>query len=76
MSWGMRKNPPEWNAKQLHAMHWLRRSTLKNAPAWRLKVALREVYAKAVSSNNQAQASANLRAWLCWSAPNIDAYLS
>ena len=64
--WGMRRNPAGWSKGQLHAMHWLQRSTLKSARAWRLKMALREVYARARAHNNAEQAGADLRAWLSW----------
>jgi len=64
--WGMRKNPSGWTAKQLDAMHWLQRCTLKSARAWRLKMALREVYARARVHNSAEQAGADLRAWLSW----------
>jgi Transposase len=39
---GMRKNPAGWTAAQTTAMHWLQRSALKSARAWRLRMALRE----------------------------------
>ena len=42
----MRKNPAGWTAAQTTAMHWLQRSALKSARAWRLRMALREVYAR------------------------------
>lgn len=64
--WGMRKNPSGWSRKQAQAMHWLQRSNLKSARAWRLKQALREVYAEATASNCPEQAGAALRAWLSW----------
>lgn len=64
--WGMRRNPAGWSKGQLQAMHWLQRSTLKSARAWRLKMALREVYARARAHNNAEQAGADLRAWLSW----------
>lgn len=64
--WGMRKNPSGWSAKQTDAMHWLQHSNLKSARAWRLKQALREVYAQALVSNSQELASAALRSWLSW----------
>lgn len=64
--WGMRKNPPDWNRKQMTAMHWLQRSNLKSARAWRLKQALREVYAVAVASNDETLARAALTKWLSW----------
>ncbi|MBD3743420.1 MAG: ISL3 family transposase, partial [Stenotrophomonas sp.] len=66
LMWGMRKNPGGWSKKQTEAMHWLQRSNLKSARAWRLKQALREVYAKAASSNCSEQAGEALRAWLSW----------
>jgi transposase len=64
--WGMRRNPQGWSRRQLDAMHWLQRSALKSARAWRLKMALREVYAAARAHNSVGQAAADLRAWLSW----------
>lgn len=64
--WGMRRNPSTWSARQLDAMHWLQRSTLKSARAWRLKMALRAVYARATAHNSIEQAASDLRAWLSW----------
>jgi len=64
--WGMRKNPSGWSAKQWDAMYGLQRSKLASARAWRLKMALREVYAKAVASNDAVQAEADLGRWLSW----------
>jgi transposase len=66
LMWGMRRNPAGWSRAQLHAMHWLQRSTLKSARAWRLKMALREVYARARAHNSAEQAARDLRAWLSW----------
>ena len=66
LMWGMRRNPTGWSRHQLNAMHWLQHSALKSARAWRLKMALREVYAQARSHNSQAQAATDLRAWLSW----------
>lgn len=64
--WAMRKNPENWNRKQIDTMHWLQRSNLKSARAWRLKQALRAVYADAVASNDEPAARLALRAWLSW----------
>ena len=64
--WGMRKNPMGWTIKQFDAMHWLQRSGLRSARAWRLRMALREVYARAVASNDPQLARADLNAWLSW----------
>ena len=66
LRWGMRRNPADWSAGQLDAMYWLQRSRLKSARAWRLKMALREVYAQARAHNDASRASADLRAWLSW----------
>ncbi len=64
--WAMRKNPENWNRKQIDTMHWLQRSNLKSARAWRLKQALRTVYARVVQSNDERLARAELTAWLSW----------
>jgi len=64
--WGMRKNPDGWSQRQTNAMHWLQHSGLKSARAWRLKMALREVYARAAASNDAQRARADLNAWLSW----------
>jgi transposase len=66
LMWGMRKNPDGWSAKQTNAMHWLQHSSLKSARAWRLKMALREVYARAAASNDPVLARSELNAWLSW----------
>ena len=66
LMWGMRKNPSGWSRTQLNAMHWLQHSGLKSARAWRLKMALREVYARAAASNDPHGARADLSAWLSW----------
>jgi transposase len=47
-------------------MHWLQRANLKTARAWRLKMALREVFANARGHNQAELASAELKAWLSW----------
>lgn len=47
-------------------MHWLQRSHLKTARAWRIKMALREVYARANQSNDPDSAQADLKHWLGW----------
>ena len=62
----MRKTPSDWSARQLGAMYWQQRSTLKSARAWRLKMALREVYALARGHNDSQRASVDLQARLSW----------
>ena len=64
--WGMRRNPKDWSQTQLNAMHWLQRANLKTARAWRLKMALREVFAKARTHNDAELASADLQRWISW----------
>lgn len=66
LTWGMRRNPDGWSVNQTNAMHWLQHSTLRSARAWRLKMALRSVYANAVRHNNATQAKSELKAWLSW----------
>jgi transposase len=66
LAWGMRRNPKGWSKKQVNAMHWLQHSTLKSARAWRLKMALRAVYAKAAQQNCAVQAQADLLSWISW----------
>ena len=66
LTWGMRRNPQGWSVKQTNAMHWLQHSTLKSARAWRLKMALRAVYAKATQENSAEQAKADLLGWVSW----------
>ena len=64
--WGMRRNPSGWSHTQTEAMHWLQRANLKTARAWRLKMALREVFANARTHNQAELAGAELKAWLSW----------
>jgi transposase len=66
LTWGMRRNPDGWSVKQTNALHWLQLSTLRSARAWRLKMALRTVYANAARHNNATQAKSELKAWLSW----------
>jgi transposase len=66
LMWGMRRNPSGWSRPQINAMHWLQKSGLKSARAWRLKMALREVYAAARQHNSSDQAGADLQGWLSW----------
>lgn len=66
LMWAMRRNPATWSRRQGDAMHWLQRSTLKSARAWRLKMGLRAVYAAAREHNDAQQATVGLKAWLSW----------
>jgi transposase len=64
--WGMRKDPSDWNQNQRNTMYVLQRSNLQSARAWRLKQALRTVYADAVHYNDAPHAEAALRGWISW----------
>jgi len=64
--WGMRRNPEDWSKNQFNAMHRLQHSNLKSARAWRLKMALRTVYANAAIHNNPTNAQNELASWLSW----------
>ena len=64
--WGMRKDSARWTRAQFEAMHWLQRSNLKSARAWRLKQALRLVYREARDSNSDAIALGALTKWMSW----------
>lgn len=66
LCWAMRKNPEHWNRQQVDTMHWLQRSNLKSARAWRLKQGLRQVYAQAVARNDESVARQALNAWMSW----------
>jgi transposase len=61
--WGLLKRASGWTRDQITQMHWLQRSGLKTARAWRLKEALRRLY----EARPDAQtAAALLDRWICW----------
>ncbi|MCP8464630.1 ISL3 family transposase [Pseudomonas sp. ZM23] len=64
--WGMRKDAAQWTPAQLNAMHWLQRTNLKSARAWRLKQALRHLYREAANSNSEPFAQQALTKWMSW----------
>ncbi len=66
LMWGMRKKPGKWNKKETNTMHYLQRSNLRSARAWRLKEALRAVYATGAQSNCAETAEAALKGWISW----------
>ena len=73
--WAMRRNPSGWSATQTQAMPWLQRANLKSSRAWRLKMGLQEVFAKARGHNDQAQARADLERWMSWTRRSrLDAF--
>lgn len=61
--WGTLKDARHWNRQQINDMHWLSRSKLKTARAWRLKEALRTVMIEAGSG---ADPEPLLRRWISW----------
>ena len=73
--WGMRRNPSGWTPTQIQAMHWLQRANLKTARAWRLKMALREIFASARAHNQAELAGTELKAWISWARRSrLDAF--
>jgi transposase len=61
--WGTLKDASNWTIEQTHQMHWLQRSGLKTARAWRLKQRLRELFAQC---SDIAEAEALLAHWINW----------
>jgi transposase len=74
--WGMRRNPSGcWTPTQIQAMRWLQRANLKTARAWRLKMALREIFASARAHNQAELAGTELKAWISWARRSrLDAF--
>ncbi len=61
--WALLKNSVNWTRKQIDTMHWLQRSGLKTARAWRLKEALCRIYQQCT---DPAEAERLLRRWISW----------
>lgn len=61
--WCWLKDKAKWTRKEQDKMSWLPQSRLKTARAWRIKEALREVYALRGDAAPRAQA---LKRWLHW----------
>jgi transposase len=61
--WTWLKDAHDWTREQLNDFHWLSRARLKTARAWRLKEALRDIYATATT---REQAEAALTRWYSW----------
>jgi transposase len=64
LRWGTLKDAANWTKQQIAQMHWLQRSGLKTARAWRLKERLREVFATA----DPAAAQVQLTGWIRWAS--------
>lgn len=52
--WGTLKAPSKWNRKQIDLMHWLQRSGLKTARAYRIKERARELFQLSYEDAKQA----------------------
>ncbi|WP_276968194.1 ISL3 family transposase [Metallibacterium scheffleri] len=63
--WGTLKDAANWTHQQVAQMHWLQRSGLKTARAWRIKERLREVFAQCT---DRAAAEALLPGWISWAS--------
>lgn len=61
--WALLKDARRWSHPQICTMHWLQRSGLKTARAWRLKQALRSLYAVPRTPEAAAQ---ELDRWISW----------
>lgn len=61
--WAWLKFPENWTLRQTTDFHWLSRTRLKTATAWRLKESLRDLYASATDS---AHAASLFTAWYSW----------
>lgn len=66
LMWAMRTHHAAWNDRHLQAMYALQRTNLQSARAWRLKVALAQVYEAAASSHSEAVAREGLQGWISW----------
>lgn len=61
--WGALKSPEDWTRKQIDDMHWLQRSGLKTARAWRMKERFKDIHRRA----SQGEAAEPLyRRWISW----------
>lgn len=42
--WGLLKSPQDWSREQINDRHWLQRSGLKTARAWRMKQRVKDIH--------------------------------
>ena len=61
--WCWLKDKDKWTVKEREKMDWMSRSRLKTARAWRIKEALRDIYAQ---RSDPAQSAQALKKWLHW----------
>lgn len=61
--WGLLKKPKDWTLEQITDMHWLQRSGLKTARAWRMKHRYQEIHQLCRAG---ADPEPLYRAWISW----------
>jgi transposase len=61
--WCWVKDKSKWTDKEADKMAWLAHTRLKTARAWRIKEALRDIYAQRASASESLRA---LKRWLRW----------
>lgn len=61
--WALLKSSANWTREQITTMHWLQRSNLKTARAWRLKEALGAIYRQC---SEPGDARHQLQRWISW----------
>lgn len=68
LSWAMRTHHGAWTDRHMQAMYALQRTNLQSARAWRMKVALAQVYEAAANSHSQEVAKEGLQGWISWAS--------
>ena len=61
--WGLLKSPKDWSRDQITDMHWLQRSGLKTARAWRMKQRYKELH---LMCRAGADPEPLYRSWISW----------
>lgn len=61
--WGLLKSPEDWSRAQINDMHWLQRSGLKTARAWRMKQRYKELH---LMCRAGADPEPLYRSWISW----------
>ena len=61
--WGLLKSPKDWTTEQTNDMHWLQRSGLKTARAWRMKLRFKEIHQLC---RNGTDPEPLYRSWISW----------
>ena len=61
--WGLLKSPIDWTTEQTTDMHWLQRSGLKTARAWRMKQRFKEIHLMCRAGEDPESL---YRSWISW----------